>query len=373
MFNLPEYGFHKLVEEIANLNKRAKKLELDPLVLTVISESFSTTPNGESYKKIEFDISGNVPRVAGWTFIGSIEQADQGNIYHTFPGYHLPDEFRNRFVCDHCGTTRQRNLTYVVTNEEGKFMQVGSSCLKDFTRMTNIKQIINFFGEVQALIEDFDNPDREYGSSGGLTYMSTLAYLPYVVECINEYGWVSRGSATVSGKTATADTALSAYYQKDFTPRSESIAEAKLALEWIRNITEEARETNEYLNNLWYACIENMFSVRYSCGLVASLICAYRNYLESLQSQAGILNEYVGTVGTRQVFTLTHVREVTFNSMYGFRVIHLFNDELGHRFSWVSDHTEFTPGQVVTAKGTIKKHREYKGIKQTELGRVKVL
>ena len=63
-----------------------------------------------------------------------------------------------------------------------------------------------------------------------------------------------------------------------------------------------------------------------------------------------------------------------FDGVYGWTSILTFEDNQGHQFVWkTGSYVEAQEGTEVTLKGTIKAHTEYKGIKQTELTRCKVM
>lgn len=63
-----------------------------------------------------------------------------------------------------------------------------------------------------------------------------------------------------------------------------------------------------------------------------------------------------------------------FDGVYGWTSILTFEDNQGHQFVWkTGSYVEAQEGAEVTLKGTIKAHTEYKGIKQTELTRCKVM
>ena len=71
--------------------------------------------------------------------------------------------------------------------------------------------------------------------------------------------------------------------------------------------------------------------------------------------------EYVGNVGDKINVTLT------------FKGYHTFEDENGNTFIWVTSASkDFEENKTYTVKGTIKAHKEYKGVKQTNLTRCRV-
>ena len=52
----------------------------------------------------------------------------------------IPEEYLKACnQCDHCGTNRYRDKTFLVIDEQGKYMRLGSSCVKQILGL--IKQI----------------------------------------------------------------------------------------------------------------------------------------------------------------------------------------------------------------------------------------
>lgn len=63
----------------------------------------------------------------------------------------------------------------------------------------------------------------------------------------------------------------------------------------------------------------------------------------------------------------------TFDGYYGLTYLHTFVKD-GYTFTWFTskDLEELEKGDIVTLKGTIKEHKEYKGYKQTVVTRCKI-
>lgn len=95
-----------------------------------------------------------------------------------------------------------------------------------------------------------------------------------------------------------------------------------------------------------------------------------RAYIESLMYEPSN-SEYVGEIGERieEVFTVT--KAFTFDGYYGTSTMHIMEDADGNVFVWTTASKSFPEGKVMTLRGTIKDHREYKGTKQTILTRCK--
>lgn len=95
-----------------------------------------------------------------------------------------------------------------------------------------------------------------------------------------------------------------------------------------------------------------------------------RSYIESLMYEPSN-SEYVGEIGDRIEETLTVTKAVTLESYYGTSIMHIMENAVGNVFVWITKAKSYPEGKVVTLRGTIKDHKEYKGTKQTILTRCK--
>lgn len=84
--------------------------------------------------------------------------------------------------------------------------------------------------------------------------------------------------------------------------------------------------------------------------------------------------EWYGSIKDKVDLSVTLKTIRGFDGVYGWTSILTFEDHQGHQFIWkTGSYVEVQEGAEVTLKGTIKAHTEYKGIKQTELTRCKVM
>lgn len=71
---------------------------------------------------------------------------------------------------------------------------------------------------------------------------------------------------------------------------------------------------------------------------------------------------------------LMYTGSVSFDGLYGTTYIHKFIDYNHNIFIWkTGGYVDADSGDVVTIKGVIKEHNEYRGEKQTILTRCKIL
>lgn len=86
----------------------------------------------------------------------------------------------------------------------------------------------------------------------------------------------------------------------------------------------------------------------------------------------GKASEYVGEVKERIEFEAEVTGVYGTEGFYGHTDIVKFKDASMNQFTWfASDYTGLERGDRITIKGTVKKHDDYKGVKQTVLTRCK--
>lgn len=106
---IPTQNVATLQADIAKLAKKAAKLGCAAPVLTVgktVSVKIGETAYGEIVyaQKIEVSVSGEAPRLNGWSFIGTVESVEGSTVLRSVPGHAIPEQYRNADPCncDHC-------------------------------------------------------------------------------------------------------------------------------------------------------------------------------------------------------------------------------------------------------------------------------
>lgn len=325
--------------------------------------------------------------VNGWSFSATVEHTAKGNIIHSYDGTEIPEKYLNSVpVCEHCKARRQRNDTYIVRNvASGELKQVGKSCLKDFTSGLSAEGVTAYTSLFTALIEG----EAVDARSGQRSYVLAAELLKYAAETVRLFGYVKSGEYRSTANRTTD------YYAADngggWLPRSvrdelrsemaaygfnansdENKQTVADALAWIA----EQDAAGNYMHNLKTVCSLEYVTAR-NIGLLVSLIptCsrAADKAVEDAKKEANkATSNYVGEVGQRITVNLDSVNCLTsWDSAYGTTWLYKLTDKDGNAYVWKTG--SYISEWPETLRGTIKKHVEYKGEKQTELSRCKVL
>lgn len=112
----------------------------------------------------DFRAGGRMPVLpGGWHLVAAIDRLRVGaqlgadgatvvtpaqtmTIVREVPGRQCPAEFRGESAadrCDHCQVDRRRSVVYVLADDAGKHVQVGSTCIAEFIRDPNVEKAID--------------------------------------------------------------------------------------------------------------------------------------------------------------------------------------------------------------------------------------
>ena len=294
-YQIPECKIPDLQKKLDRMVKRAHKLEITACSYTLgkaidvpyitrfsleegwHSERFFGGGNGpEELKKaedagkihykrfIEVTIAGPAPKLAGWTFVATLqhltdEQGKRMNMLRSSPTFtgKIPDRFKTTdAVCDHCKAIRNRVDTYIVHNEStDEWKQIGSSCIKDFTGGNDprvVAAILQWWLDVQRECEDFDEDGGMNGGGRGEARWSLRDFLATTAAVIRQEGWLPKSKADEFGPPPTATLVVEALENRrndllagvnHKTPWT-NVDEAKLSeLRAQRDMAEEALDT----------------------------------------------------------------------------------------------------------------------------------
>lgn len=415
IFSVPEANLPVLRERIAKLNKRAAKLGCAEIIITVLSEYEielkKTNVFGEKEsifrKMFKLTVTGAAPKINGWEFIAVIQQAmdeegkSLGNILRGVPGAssEVPVEYRTATLkCEHCNTDRRRNETFVLKHEAGETKQVGRNCLRDFLGHTSPE---SFAAMAQILLDASDlaagSEDDDY--FGGVRHIDRYAAEEVLVlaACsVRLNGWRSNATAREFGTTSTSGEVSNWLFakaderkkwMKPLEATDEDRATAKEVTEWLASLSSRT-ELNDYLYNLSVLGQAATFTTK-NFGLACSAIPTYLREMEREINRRkrfaeDSASQHFGTEGARiekMDLTLVFTRDIEKEGYaYGRgTVTHMykFKDAAGNVAVWFASNVYWNPatqqdiniGDTVSLTGTVKKHDEYNGVKQTIITR----
>ena len=390
-------------KKLEKIQKQATKLNVSGPKLKILDVRMHEVKQGKIKVQIPqtlFKIEGDPPKLAGWSFVGTVDNSEQRGMIKTIPGVdnlfpkieaHVGGQFGK---CDHCKTKAQRKETVIVQNEKGKIMQVGKSCLKDFLGGKDPKQVVqmmSWFKDLEDYLESIENKGSGEGGSYATPYVSNEEVLAFGADIVNRLGFYrSNTTAYEKGGSSTAHLAAAAMFTQP-NPKwdseelkqvrqiyhdgisKEGYERAKKILDWFNGIPEEQKKNNAFFHNVHVISKDGVIIPK-NFGYLMGLLPTYAKVEGSLKAKekSNDKNEHYGAPG--QKFVNVQVKVVNSRDVrgyYGTSQFVLMKDNHGRSFTWFNNgKTDMQVGKEYIIKGTIKKHSEYNGLKQTELTRV---
>lgn len=405
--DLPENQFKISKDAVGYFYKKFKKIQDRARKIGAPAPSYkilddSTTKarhvpvwTSSGYRYIEkevpallIEVAGEAPKFEGWSFVATLHPiTDTSTAVMTVPGSELeiPKKYweRDATYCDHCRAARFRKETFLVHSESEGFKQVGRQCLKDFLGHQSPEQVAAQASFVCSWLEDLTEDSRGWDELSGMRggYREELfeveGLLRVSAMMIREFGWKSVSQAEVECRTSTASHVRQwVGYGKKYFSSSMSVTDgdrelASRTLAWVEGLDPRS----DYERNLVVAVQAGSVDWK-MIGIVASAVASYQRSQEKERTEA-IKKEsrYVGEVGKRGTFEVTvlNVREVCGD--WGISYLHKMADQDGNLFSWFYSGSgeNLEEGRTYKIKGTVKKHQEFNGRRETQLSRCTVL
>lgn len=400
-FRIAQNRLPILRANLAKLNRRAEKLGAEPFTIELgrkgqefiedRSEGYAATIDW-----VEVTVSGKPFSLGDYRVRAVIDH--RNDTYRTVGNYAIP----TRFIgcdpqCDHCKTKRDRTKTYLLTDPSGNVSAVGSSCLEDFTghapdhALAATSIWTEFSAQMKAMQGGYEDDVKGVKLEPAAP---TVPFLAMVSRLIRVQGWVSKDKANhnreygIEPYVSTAETALDAVVKNIGAGSVEAImAKLDLPMEDIETAnTALAYVREKYANlldqpaaqafdlNMRTATHGNAFIHRLA-GFAAFAVRMYqREVLEPAQkARAAAQSDFVGTIGKREVFTVTVQRLIPIEGQFGMRMLHVLEDERGNSLVWRnsgSGSSDLEVGKTYTIKATVTDHEIRNDVRQTKLSRV---
>lgn len=384
-------------EKIAAINARCEKKGIPGGLRVEFTEEIQKETNALGFE-IERTvyrtmITGVAPSLPDWEFMATLDyDANAGLIIRAYPG--MPAVNRTALRegwCDHCHTNRYRRTTYVMRHKvSGEEIQVGSSCIKDFTGWTALPVTFDYLQkEIEGFSGDFGGRPKE---------ISVLTALAFSWAAVTEYGFV-RSNEPGATKGVVMDmidpprpNKHNAEYLADLSRLRKYSGEMETrAVELREFILDDEKfplsTRSDYAANMKAIARPEMVSLR-QIGILASAPQAWARFLEKTLirkvEKQEIPSVHVGEIGERWSLMVTVETEKHVETAYGVSALYKMRDAKGNVFSWFASTREDYNGnshgpledmigQRIALTGGIKAHKDWKGNAETALTRCKVV
>jgi ribonuclease P protein component len=374
----------RTLAKVAKINARAERRGFTGRIEVTHSEvtvSDWNEPLGLEVKRIlhETEITGSAPSYDGWTFLASVDfDPEAGAIISTAPGVESVDRSALRDgACDHCQRDiATRRHIYLVRHEDGRQLQVGSSCIKDFLGWYAAPVFISQ-DSVEAELSDC------WGFGGEMRY-TTETVLAVAWATIQTFGFVPASSY---GGTPTKYTVADVLDPRNDKQRelarkvnakvADAVKMSRTIREWV--LSDGFSGGSEYVTNLKALAAADSVTLRH-LGLIVSApqtwAKAQERDLIRRQERETANNTFAAAIKAR-IEIKAEVKAIRyFPGDWGTTTLYTLRGDDGRTYKWFSSSAALgheVTGELVAIKGTVKKHDEYEGHKATVLTRCALL
>ena len=394
IYAIQEDNFDRLTKKLIRIKNKCAKY----------GKYFHMKTIGEEYRKFEYptgenvivryilvDVTGSVVH-DGWEFVAVIDHAESGNIIRQYnTELNIPDRyFHTAPICEHCKTKRNRKDTYLIHNvNTDEWKQVGKTCLTEFTNGMDADEIARYISLFDTVIA---GNNVTIGAGNVTYYFKTLEVLQFAFETIKHFGYqknsefeerptrlrcmqyynLHHGMTQYMG-TREIEQCREEMLSVNFNAYAKSnVDKAQAAIEWASNVD---TKNNSYLNNLSVIC-NSQYCASRNLGFLVSLVPTYLRHLESAklaENSTEYNSEFVGAPGDKVSFSPCSITCVYSNEFgyYGPTYMYKITDKDNNVYMW-STSKQINIDNRYEVSGVIKKHEEYKGVKQTWLIRCRL-
>ena len=352
---------------------------------------------------VDLELTAGRPALAGWVFLAAIEPLKGGNLIRRVPGADVAEGelapwATGAIACDHCRAKRRRAETFIVRANgddpaipAGTYRQVGRQCVAAFLGGRSAATIVAQLAWPDV-VRGVGDEDGEGGWGGGRAAkrFDPAVFMAQVAAVIRLDGWRSRGQARADegGPSATADRVIGLLTPPFSDPRgdwkreaercaplAEDLERGTAALAWAKALTGES----DYERNL--SLVARQPGVKHEhAGILASAVSSYLRALgreverrRLADANASNPSGHVGEIKQRMNLELTVQRVVPLESDYGALNIISMRDDRNNLFVWKTGAENPRPGERLKLRGSVKKHDEYRGERQTILTRCQIV
>lgn len=372
---------------IDKANRRLERAGIDDRFTYELSEQY-VREGDDGQGRLYQDLTLSHPSISygGWEFTAAVDHTDVGPIVRSRPGVELDGWRPETSTCEHCGASRRRSATYLLSHEDGTRKQIGSSCMKDFL---GVKPSGLWALGFDPLEESEDDEWIDRTSSADVATPSNDIIAVALAVTDGGRGFVSQSFAEASGRNPTSHAVRDQLFggvgpmsDRERHAREQIAADAEryIADGTVDQVLQYARTMDgggDYATNMRALATAEHVGPKH-LGLLASAVSGWarendRRSLEKAEAAAytpGFLAEPKTKIaGHKAVVEKVMVME----GDYGPTTMLIMRAETGHTLKWNASGTKDLKAgdKIALTGGTVKDHGTYGGKDQTILTRVK--
>lgn len=201
----------------------------------------------------------------------------------------LPKECyeKNPMLCEHCNTNRYRKYTYILKNlDDGRYIQVGSSCVEDFVHVKNLDSILKWLEDLSCFLLVEGQEERTIIERAYYPWLHVASLMKYAVYIVDTKGYTRHKADNkefVSSAKRLYNMIVSDKSNEELVAHVEE--KANIVIEHFKNRLDELmRETSFDAKslNLAKTISSEYISTEYnSLDILCYAVYRYNNYMET--------------------------------------------------------------------------------------------
>ena len=383
------------LKRLVTLNRRATKHGI-PQVDFTFSEPYGVNENrfdsssplyikGDKVQRMYVDIGFSTApvRIEGYAPVATYVFTRETPTVYTWPSEQVPSDMLSiDNACEHCGYSRKRTRVFMLRETKtGILKRVGSTCVRDFLGR-DPAQLLNQLKLVLELRDMQEN--AEWRMPRGSKTLDLHEIVALSAATVRTRGYVTRKQAedrdlmSTSARVSEWDdirrgVMKEEHYHELPTLLKEDVETANKVIETAIN----ASGRNEYEHNLANIAKSGFFVGR-EFGLAVSMVSYAQRQWDFENRKAtennDKVNRHLGKVKERITTKATLTMTKLIDSYYGPSTLTKWTAETGESLTWFASNFDdsINEGDTVMLTGTVKKHGEWNGIKETTLTRCKI-
>jgi hypothetical protein len=300
------------------------------------------------------------------------------------------------FCCEHCKLTRRRVWSILVERiSTGDILQLGSECAEHYVAdPLKVIDQFQFQDAIVSLIRDMESccDGRTYmGGGSSIGVADAMEVATHCMASVRQFGWGKRWEGDGMAKFESShSTGVAVAHRLNFRPANSLPRGALSTLPTTYEITDTDRlEARQAIN--WIATCETedefltSLKLLYGPGWIsekkiyqaAALAIAWSKEKERRLAAERPPSEHQGQLKERMQVELHVTRRNGWQTDFGYKTAYTMEDRSGNSYVWMTTSLGFPETANDTnnwflVKGTVKKHSEFRGVKQTELTRLTI-
>nr|WP_305910555.1 hypothetical protein [Methylomarinum sp. Ch1-1]MDP4523315.1 hypothetical protein [Methylomarinum sp. Ch1-1] len=269
--------------------------------------------------------------------------------------------------------------------EDGRILQIGSSCLADFfpnSSPASIAAYSELLYFVRDELEDLEEMPSSMSGDDECALIRISTVLALAAAEIRENGYMSVVQAEeyyppLPSTSLIIKSQFSRNPLRKIIPIEQDIERAETVLEWLRTSDYVRSGNTTFMHNLLNFAESGHVNHK-NIGVVAAGIIIYDRYLEKVNREKhGGKSEFIGKDGEKLSDYPVKIigTRIVPGDEYGDKILYQFEDQKHNQLTWFCSGNPLLVEKdvLIHLSGTIDRHTEYKGVKQTQLKRCSVL